>query len=614
MKKLKPPKPVAPETDPKPQPRQSPWLAAVKNALVPENINIFEAMTAKYEKQLFAANQTITTQAWIIQAQKNEIERLEELLRLRRIQRFAASSEKDPVKLDLFDEAELEAQVDALQQQLAPSPPSPEALETPETPEAPETEITAAPQNKSRQRTFSDKMPRERIELKLSDEEKKGASQTFFKKVKEELLFLPALLKVLEYWQEYAVFEGQGKDGADEIRQAERPVHPLGKCRASVPLLAHIITSKYVDGMPLHRQEQVFLRLGQEVSRTVMANWVIGLGDVLAPLVKLFHQTQLTSHYLQADETRIQVLKEDGKTAQSDKWMWVIRGGPPDRPIVLFDYDPSRSGEVASRLLTGFKGTLQADGYSGYAPLCRDDNIDRIGCWDHARRKFVEVIKANPKGSKNSNGSNNAKDKNGNKLSRTTLAEAALEFITKLYSIEREIKDTTDEVRYQVRQEKSLPILTDFKIWLDANVDNVMKGSLTRKAMDYTLAQWPYLIGYCKHGYLNISNVLVENAIRPFALGRRAWLFADTSQGARASATCYSLVETAKANGLEPSAYIQYVLERIGAANQAAAKIEAEAGNEASPETGNQKTVKSLAPFESLLPWNTDLKTFLKKS
>ncbi|MBB3061484.1 transposase [Microbulbifer rhizosphaerae] len=419
---------------------------------------------------------------------------------------------------------------------------------------------------KKRQRGFSGKLVRERIELALSEEEKAGASKTFFTKVKEELQFIPAQLKVLEIWQEKAVFE---RDGSETIVAAKRPVHPLGKCIATTSLLAYIITSKYADGLPLYRLEQMLKRLGHEVGRTSMAHWIIRLDDVFRPLINLIREVQNSSRYLQADETRIQVLKEDGKTAQSDKWMWVTRGGPPDQPSVLFEYDPSRAGSVPVRLLDGFTGILQADGYSGYGQVCRENEITRIGCWDHARRKFIEATKAAPSGAK-------AKKGKGSK------ADIALGYIRKLYTIEREIQHRNDADKYQVRQMLSLPLLEEFKTWLGKHVGKVMKGSLTRKAMEYTLNQWPYLTGYCDRGYLHISNVLAENAIRPFAVGRRAWLFADTAQGARASATYYSLIETAKANQLEPSAYIHYVLDRIGEAD-------------------------TLEKLEALLPWNVVL-------
>ena len=297
-----------------------------------------------------------------------------------------------------------------------------------------------------------------------------------------------------------------------------------------------------------------------------MANWIVRLESQFKPLIDLMRGTQNTSHYINADETRIQVLKEDGKTAQSNKWMWVTCGGPPNKPSVLFEYDPSRSGAVPERLLEGFRGILQADGYSGYGQICEANQIQRIGCWDHARRKFVDAIKA----------------VDSKKKGKASKADVAVSKIRKLYRIEAQIKALKEEERYLIRQEHSVPILTEFKEWLEKNLTKVMKGSKTRQAMEYTLNQWDYLAAYCDHGFLEISNTKAENAIRPFAVGRRAWLFADTSHGARASATCYSLVETAKANGLEPYAYIKHLLENIGEAD-------------------------SVEQLEALLPWHVSI-------
>ncbi|END8972958.1 IS66 family transposase [Citrobacter freundii] len=511
------------------------------------------AVIAGFQQQLALKEEAI-------QRRDAHILLLEELLRLRRIQRFAASSEKLH-QLQLFDEAELEADMDALLAQLPDDLPQ-----------------TAEAKAKPRQRGFSASLLRERIELTLSDEQKAGASKVFFTKVKEELQFIPAQLKVLEIWQEKAVFE---RDGEEVILAANRPVHPLGKCIATPSLLGYIITSKYADGLPLYRLEQMFKRLGQEVSRTNMAHWIIRLDEVFQPLMNLLREEQNNATYLQADETRIQVLKEEGKTAQSDKWMWVTRGGPPGRPSVLFEYDPSRAGSVPVRLLEGFSGILQADGYSGYSQVCKESGLTRIGCWDHARRKFIEATRAAPKGK------DKGKDKSKSKAS-TGLADVALGYIGKLYAIEREQKERSDAERYQARQTRSMPLLAELKTWLDNNVGKVMKGSLTRQAMEYTLGQWPHLVGYCVRGDLHISNILAENAIRPFAVGRKAWLFADSAQGAKASATCYSLLETAKANDLEPSAYINYVLAQIGEAD-------------------------SLEKLEALLPWNVPLEPIAKK-
>lgn len=238
------------------------------------------------------------------------IQLLEELLRLKKIQQFASKSEKLAHQHPLFDEAELETAIDELRDQL------PDDVE--------EEDQTEKAPRKRRQRGFSENLVRERIELLLSEEEKAGAVKTFFTKVKEEIEYIPAQLKVLEYWQEKAVFEQDPSTGQEQIIAAERPVHPLGKCFATVALLAYIITSKYADGLPLYRLEKMLKRLGHEISRTCMANWIIRLDDVFKPLMTLMREVQNGSDYLQADETRIQVLKEDGKTAQSDKWIWVV--------------------------------------------------------------------------------------------------------------------------------------------------------------------------------------------------------------------------------------------------------------------------------------------------
>ncbi|SFF05317.1 Transposase [Marinobacter sp. DSM 26671] len=533
---------------------KTPDLNGLSTAEMAAVISNLQAQLAAKEDVLQNQQVQLKQHDEALQRRDNYIAILEELLRHKKIQQFAASSEKQPNQILLFDEAELEGEIDELRDEL------PEDVEEADAPRR---------SRKRRQRGFSDKLLRERIELTLSDEEKAGASKTFFTKVKEELEFIPAQLKVLEYWQEKAVFE---QDGDERIVAAFRPVHPLGKCTATPSLLAYLITSKYADGLPLYRLEQMLKRLGHEVSRTSMAHWIIRLDDVFKPLINLMRDVQNSSDYLQADETRIQVLKEDGKTAQSDKWMWVTRGGPPGHPSVLFEYDPSRGGKVPVRLLDDFQGILQADGYSGYGQVCAANKLTRIGCWDHARRKYVEASRAAP-----------AKGKKG----PPSKADVALSHIRKLYAIEKAARDLSDEERYQLRQEKSLPLLNTFKTWLEKNAPKVMKGLLTRKAMDYTLNQWDTLVGYCERGDLNISNAGAENAIRPFALGRKAWLFADTSQGAKASATCYSLIETAKANGLEPSAYIHHVLERIAGAD-------------------------TLEKLEALLPWNAELQALKK--
>ncbi len=514
-------------------------------------------MVAQYQAVVEEQNTSLLEQKNELKAAHRRIELLEEMNRLLKTQKFSASSEKSKFQLNLFDETELEAQLDELFEVL------PEASDE-------NAELTQARKaRKTRQRGFSANLVRERIEHTLTELEKAGADKTFFTKVKEELHYIPAQIKVLEYWQEKAVFTAKSSTQDEQIIAAQRLVHPFGKCSVTTSLIAHVIADKYQYGMPLYRQESKFKGLGQPVYRNNMAQWCIRFADVAKPLLHLMREVQNSGSYLQADETRLQVLKEDGKTAQSDKWMWVTRGGPPEKLSVLFEYDPSRAGSVAVRLLDDFKGVLQADGYSGYSAVCKANSITRIGCWDHARRKFVEAEKS---------ADSKAKAKKGT----VSKADVALGYIRKLYRLETNIADKTDEERLKARQEISVPILNEFKLWLEKNAAKIMKGGALRKAIDYTLNQWQYLVGYCERGDLKISNALAENAIRPFAIGRKNWLFADTRKGAEASAACYSLIETAKANNLDPQAYIKYILDHIA-------------------------TADTLEKLEALLPWNVEL-------
>ena len=536
---------------------KTPDLSSLSAAELRLMVAQYQAVVEEQNTSLLEQNARLENQKSKLNEAHRRIALLEEINRLLKTQKFSASSEKSKFQFNLFDETELEVAINTLLGAL------------PETDDESTSIAQQRKERKSRQRGFSTNLVRERIEHQLTELEKAGASKTFFTKVKEELHYIPAQLKVLEHWQEKAVFTPEGDAQEEQVVAAQRPVHPFGKCSVTTALIAHVINDKYQYGMPLYRQESKFKGLGQPIYRNSMAQWCMRFGDTAKPLLQLMREVQNSSNYLQADETRLQVLKEDGKTAQSDKWMWVTRGGPPDKLSILFEYDPSRAGSVAVRLLDDFEGVLQADGYSGYSKICRENNLTRIGCWDHARRKFVEADKS---------ADSKAKAKKGTE-SKT---DVALSYIRKLYRIESNIADKTDEERLKARQEISVPVLDEFKLWLEKNAAKIMKGGALRKAIDYTLNQWQYLVGYCERGDLKISNALAENAIRPFAIGRKNWLFADTRKGAEASAACYSLIETAKANNLDPQAYIKHILDRIAVAD-------------------------TLEKLEALLPWNVEL-------
>lgn len=247
------------------------------------------------------------------------------------------------------------------------------------------------------------------------------------------------------------------------------------------------------------------------------------------------------------------MLREPGKPAESLSYIWVQRGGPPEHPLLLYEYDPPRSAEVPKRLFEGFQGVIQTDGYEGYGAIGREPGIVHVGCWAHARRKFTDALK----------GQGPSRKKGAKRKTKHSQAEAGLRFIQKLYAIERRVKDVTPEERLRVRRAESLPVVAALRVWLDGAKDAVVPQSLTGKAVAYLDAQWPKLVRVFDYGFVPLDTNGVENAVRPFALGRKNWLFAETVGGAEASANLYSLVETAKANGLEPWAYLQHVFAEL---------------------------------------------------
>jgi len=516
-------------------------------SLVPDSL----ALLLEKDQAIGELTRVVEIKSGVISEQKKRILILEEALRLSKIKRFAPSSEQSH-QTSLFDEAENEAD-------------SVEELD--EAPEDDKQTGSADTKKKPGRKPFSDKLPREQVFIRLTDEEKEGAIDTFFTKVKEELDIIPAKVRVLEYMQEKAVFVEQ-VDGEKkrQVKVAQMPKHPIARAMGSISLMCFVMISKYADGLPLYRQEGILSRYGGELSRATLANWMIALAKQLQPLINLMREHQQLGAVIQADETRVQVLKEPWRSATSDKYMWVTLGGPPGEKSILFEYDPSRSGEVPLRLLDGYGGYLQTDGYTGYNAVCKKNGIIQLGCWDHARRYFKEAHNAQPKPKK---GKNNKPSKAGKVLS----------LINKLYVIERETKALSVNEKHLQRQEKSLPVLNQLKIYLEENQHKVPKDSLTGKAMTYLGNQWEKLNVYCTNGELNMSNILAENAIRPFVIGRKAWLFSDTPAGAHASSIHYSLIETAKANGLEPYEYLKQVLTAL-------------------PYAGTVDKV------EALLPWN----------
>lgn len=494
----------------------------------------------------------------LLRAKDNHIAILEEKLRLASQKRFGASSEKaDDDQLGLFNEVEATPFVpdDASDAQAVNS-----------------TVVGEYTRKTPGRKPLPDHLPRTRVEHDIAEAAKLcacGCRKTKIgEEVSEQLDIIPAKIQVLQHVRfKYAcrACEGTDDDGPT-VMTAPMPPQPIPKSNASAGLLAYIATSKFCDGLPLYRLEKVFPRIGVVLLRATMAYWMIRCGDLIEPLIAKMHAAQIAHDIIQMDETTVQVLKEKGRSPQSQSYMWVRRGGPPDQPVILFDYEPSRGGSVPARLLENFRGVLQTDGYEAYSGVGKRNDIFSVGCLAHARRKFDEALKAQKK------------------KGRGGLAKQGFDFIQRLYRVEREARERNLDAdsRKALRDEKAKPIWNELRQWLDHAVGQVPPKSLTGKALGYTHKQWPRLIRVLDDGRIEIDNNGCENAIRPFVLGRKAWLFADTPAGATASARLYSLIETAKANGLEPYTYLARVFTDLPAAIAA----------------------EDDAAIEKLLPWN----------
>jgi len=372
--------------------------------------------------------------------------------------------------------------------------------------------------------------------------------------VSEKLDYVPAKVRVIRHIRlKYACKSCEGVESeGPTVKIAPVPVQLLPKSIASEGLIAHLIVSKFADGLPLYRQQKIFGRLGIELSRATMANWVVKASQQCQPLIDLFQEEIRSGPLINVDETPYQVLNEPGRRNTSKSYMWVFKGGIENRPTLLYQYHRTRSGKAALNFLGDYQGYVQSDAFSGYECLAEKKGIIQLGCWAHARRYFIDVIKA--------------KKKNRSKrVQPKSLADEALEFIGALYQIEKEakMKDLDPQEIYQLRQEKAKPVLDEFKIWLTAKQQITPPKGLLGKAINYSLKNWKKLIVYIEDGRLSPDNNAAENAIRPFVVGRKNWLFAGHPNGAEAGATFYSLVETAKANGLEPYNYLRYIFENL---------------------------------------------------
>jgi transposase len=487
-----------------------------------------------------------------------QLERLREQVRLLLAQRFGAKSERlvaEAAQLGMFNEAEA----------LAAAERAAGAVEA--------DTVTIAEHRRARghRRPLPEGLPRTVIIHDLGAEAKRcphdGTALTVMgEDTSEQLDIVPAQVRVLVHRRlKYAC-----PCCRQYVVTAPLPAQPVPRSQASPGLLATVAVAKYADALPLYRQSAQLQRLGVEFPRQTLASWMVRVGELIQPLVNLLRDWLLEGGYVQMDETAVQVLKEPGRAAQSGSFMWVQRSGGRERTVVLFDYDPSRAATVPQRLLAGFRGYLQTDGYAGYQAVVAANGLTAVYCLAHARRYFTDGLKA--------------LGVNPNRLPSAVPDKArrlvkALTFIRHLYAIEHRLRDATPEARYAARQAESVPVWAALQSWVQSVTPTVLPSSALGAALAYLHKHWDGLTRYCEDGRLEIDNNRCENAIRPFVTGRKNWLFSDTVRGAESSANLYSLIETAKANGLEPYAYLRRVFTELPAA-------------------------QSVEAIEALLPWN----------
>ena len=462
-----------------------------------------------------------------------EVERLRLIIaRLRRLQ-FGRKSEKIEREIE-----QLELQLEDLETGNAEKQEQTEKILAPAT-----AAIFAAATRKPARRPLPDHLPRE---VNVHEPEVKGCPacggslSKLGEDVSEVLEYVPARFKVIRH-----VRPKLSCTKCDAIVQAEAPSRPIARGLAGPGLLAHVLVSKYADHLPLYRQTEIYAREGVDLGRSTLADWVGSTSELLKPLNEALRRYVMSAGKLHADDTPVPVLAPgQGKTKQGRLWTYVRDDRPAGdeaAPAVWFAYSPDRRGEHPHRHLADFNGTLQADGYAGFNRLYDTGRIHEAACWAHVRRKFFDLHEAH--------------------ASPTTTE--ALERIGSLYVIESEIRGRSPDERRQERQTRSRPLLTELQDWLKESLTKLSRKPETAVAINYALGRWPALVRYCDDGLLEIDNNAAERALRAVALGRKNYLFAGSDSGGDRAAAIYSLIGSAKLNGLDPEAYLCCVLTRI---------------------------------------------------
>lgn len=440
-----------------------------------------------------------------------------------------------------------------------------------EPPEADVQTITTYTRSKPVRKPLPKDMPRVREIIDLRDDEKVcGCGHQLVRigeETSEKFDIIPPRLRVIEQVRpKYACrhCEGSGDEERPAVRIAAVPPTLIPKGIATAGLVAHVVTSKFEDALPLYRQEKQFHRMGVELSRRTMADWMITAATACIPVYEAIERQLRGGPAALVDETPVQVMKEPGRANTKDSYTWAATGGAPEHPVVLYRYEPTRSGNVVREILEGFEGYAQTDAFGGYDWSIESlPGVVHVGCMAHMRRKFTDAANIGTNGSS---------------------AREALSLIAKIYAVERELASWDRDGRFRAERERRVrPLLEKLERWLKNKEAQVPPKTALGKAVTYALAQWHKMIRYLECEHLTPDTNRVENAIRPFVLGRKNWLFSGSPRGANASMTLYTLIETAKANGVEPYWYLRALFEQL-------------------------PTFDPKGDYDELLPWNITLR------
>ena len=506
-------------------------FAAMDAAKLPDldqlDSKALKSLILALHEQIFSSQQEILSQREQLASRDAEIEHLKLLIaKLRRMQ-FGRSSEKRDYQIE-----QLELRLEELEVRRRTEATSAKEIASADTPVA-----------RPARRPLPAHLPREvrkYVPKHAACPDCGGKLKHLGEDVSEMLEYVPASFKVIQYLRPKLACMS-----CDRIVQAEAPSRPIERGLAGPGLLAHVLVSKYCDHLPLYRQSEIYARVGVELDRSTLAEWVGGCSRLLAPLAEALRRHVMAAGKLHADDIPVPVLAPGlGKTKTGRLWTYVR----DDRPAgdstpaaVWFAYSPDRKGEHPKSHLSNFTGTLQADAYAGFDQIYDVGRIQEAACWAHVRRKFYDLEVAH----------------------KSSVAAEALERIGALYAIEKEIRGCPPDERREVRNTRSRPLLESLKQWFEETLGKLSRKSDTAMAVRYALGRWEALLRFCDDGRIEIDNNAAERALRVVALGRKNFLFAGSDGGGESAATVYSLLGTAKLNGIDPESYLRNVLSRI---------------------------------------------------